>query len=185
LTQGTTTDRTGQFQSATLPHLDAAYNIARWLLRDEHAAQDAVQEAYLRAFRYFGSFSGGNARPWLLGIVRNTCYSWLRARGQLGEQLEFDEERDSGVEGAPVMAVMADPAELLMLKLQRARVDRAIDALPPVFREAIVLRELEQLSYDEIAQIVGVPAGTVMSRLARARALLRTALGSVDGEGSQ
>ncbi len=162
-----------------MPHLDAAYNLARWLMRDEHTAQDVVQEAYLRAFRFFDSFHGEQARPWLLGIVRNTCYSWLKSRGQMGEQFEFDEERDSD---AAAQVAPGDPQTVLLQKLEKARIDRAIDALPVLFREAIVLRELEELSYEEIAQVAAIPLGTVMSRLARARALLRSALGRADQE---
>ena len=168
-------ERTRRFEAVALPHLNAAYNLARWLLRDDRAAEDVVQEAYLRGFRFFDSFRGGDARPWLLGIVRNSCHSWLANRGPAGEAVEFDEERDSPVDSLPGGS-LADPETLLLRKLDQERIDRAIDGLPPVFREIIVLRELEAMSYDEIATVAGVPAGTVMSRLARARALLRQAL---------
>jgi len=168
-------ERTRRFEAVALPHLNAAYNLARWLLRDDRAAEDVVQEAYLRGFRFFDSFRGGDARPWLLGIVRKRCYSWLEDRGHEGETVEFDEERDSQV-GSPVGGNLGDPETLLLRKLDKARIDRAIDGLPPAFREVIVLRELEAMSYEEIATVAGVPAGTVMSRLARARGLLRQAL---------
>jgi RNA polymerase sigma-70 factor (ECF subfamily) len=168
-------ERTRRFEAVALPHLNAAYNLARWLLRDDRAAEDVVQEAYLRGFRFFDSFRGGDARPWLLGIVRNRCYSWLEERGHQGETVEFDEERDSLVD-SPAGGGLGDPETLLLRKLDQERIDRAIDSLPPAFREVIVLRELEAMSYEEISVVAGVPAGTVMSRLARARALLRQLL---------
>ncbi len=174
------TDRTRRFEAAALPHLDAAYNLARWLLRDEHNAQDVVQEAYLRGFRFFDNFRGGDARPWLLGIVRNTCYTWLRNSGQAPEHVEFDEERDSRSHDAALPMAEDNPETLLMQKHERARLDKAIEELSPEFREVVVLRELEDLSYKEIAQVAAIPLGTVMSRLARARAMLRSALNRAD-----
>ena len=167
--------RTQRFETAALPHLDAAYNLARWLLRDDHSAQDAVQEAYLRAFRFFEHLRGEDARPWLLGIVRNTCYTLLQKRRQTGEHVEFDEERDTDLIEATVRRE-DNPERLLLSRLESARLDQAIERLAPRFREVIVLRELEELSYQEIAQMVEVPLGTVMSRLSRARALLREML---------
>jgi RNA polymerase sigma-70 factor (ECF subfamily) len=166
------TDRTRQFETAALPHLSAAYNLARWLLRDEHQAHDVVQEAYLRAFRFFDGLRGESARPWLLGIVRNACYDWMRQRQAFAAELVFDHERDS-VAAAPAVA---DPAALWEQRAQRGRVNAAIEALVPPFREVIVLRELEEMSYEEIALVAGIPIGTVMSRLSRARAVLRVAL---------
>lgn len=174
------TDRTRRFEAAVLPHLDAAYNLARWLLRDEQSAQDVVQEAYLRAFRFFDGFRGGEARPWLLGIVRNTCFTWLGQSGR--DHVEFDEARDSGALDARDELAANDPLHLLARKLERAQVNAAIAALPPLFREVLILREMEELSYDEIAQVAGIPLGTVMSRLSRARALLRAALTSTGKE---
>jgi len=168
-------NRTQRFETAALPHLDAAYNLARWLLRDDHSAQDAVQEAYLRAFRFFEHLRGEDARPWLLGIVRNTCYTLLQKRRQTGEHVEFDEERDTDLIEATVRRE-DNPERLLLSRLESARLDQAIERLAPRFREVIVLRELEELSYQEIAQMVEVPLGTVMSRLSRARALLREML---------
>ena len=170
------TDRTRRFETAALPHLDAAYNVARWLLRDDHNAQDVVQEAYLRAFRFFDGFRGGDARPWLLGIVRNACYTWMENKRRLGEQIEFDEERDSDTDDLIPSRTADNPETLLMQKLEKKRIDEAINALPPAFREVLILRELEDLSYEEIAQVAAIPIGTVMSRLARARAILRTTL---------
>ncbi len=169
-------DRTRRFEVAALPHLNSAYNLARWLVRDEHNAHDVVQEAYLRAFRYFDSFKGGDARPWLMGIVRNTCFSWMREHGGAADQVEFDDERDSDTSNPAFDRVDGNPEALLLQKLERGRVNAAIQQLPPVFREVLVLRALEEMSYEEIAQIAGVPLGTVMSRLSRARRLLRSAL---------
>ena len=174
------TDRTQRFEAAMLPHLDAAYNLARWLLRDEQNAQDVVQEAYLRAFRFFDSFRGGDARPWLLSIVRNACFTWLRERGH--DHLEFDEERDSDQRDPALHEALEGPVRLLERKLERAQVNAAIATLSPLFREVVVLREMEALSYEEIAQVVGIPAGTVMSRLSRARSMLRAALAAADKE---
>lgn len=177
-----TTDRTRQFEAAALPHLDAAWNLARWLLRDDQLAEDAVQEAYLRAFRFFDGLRGESARPWLLGIVRNACFDWMRQNRQLADQVEFDELRDSetAMEGAgtgtATPAGGGDPARHWELRAQGERINAAIDALPPVYREVVVLRELEEMRYEDIARIAGVPLGTVMSRLSRARALLRESL---------
>ena len=172
-------DRTRRFEAAALPHLPAAYNLARWLLRDGPQAEDAVQEACLRAFRFFDDLRGQDARPWLLGIVRNTCYDWMRQHRHLADQVEFDELRDSGID-EPGMSSSplggGDPAALWEQRARGQRVDAAIEALAPAFREVIVLRELEELSYEDIARIAGIPIGTVMSRLSRARALLRAAL---------
>jgi RNA polymerase sigma factor (sigma-70 family) len=167
--------RIRRFEAAALPHLTAAYNLARWLLRDDHSAQDVVQDAYLRGLRYFDSFHGGDARPWLLGIVRNCCYTWLKQRGAT-EQVEFDEEWDSRADGAHLYTTADNPEQLLMRKQNLERIDRAIEALPLIFREVIVLREIEDLSYEQIAEAVAIPVGTVMSRLARARAMLRPLL---------
>jgi len=171
--------RTERFETAVLPHLDGAYNLARWLLRDDHGAQDAVQEAYLRAFRFFDHLRGEDARPWLLGIVRNTCYTLLQKRRQTGEHIEFDEERDMDLVDAAVRRE-DNPERLLLSKLESARLDQAIERLPPRFREVIVLRELEELSYEQIAQTMEVPVGTIMSRLSRARAMLRELLAKTE-----
>ena len=154
-------DELTAFDQAVLPHLDAAYNLARWLTRDDQDAQDVVQEASLRAFKYWKGFSGRDCRSWLLAIVRNTFYSWVRQRSvqpELTETGEFDD-----VDDAP------NPENLLLQNAGRDILKAALDDLPAEFREAIVLREMEGMSYKEIADIAGVPIGTVMSRLARAR----------------
>jgi RNA polymerase sigma-70 factor (ECF subfamily) len=156
-----------------MPHLPAAYNLARWLLRNDRNADDVVQEAYLRAFRFFQDLRGADARPWLLGIVRNACYDWMRQQRQTDDHLEFDELRDS--DAAPSFG-HEDPLALLEQHERRERVNSALAALAPAHREVIVLRELEEMSYEDIARIVGIPVGTVMSRLSRARALLRQLL---------
>jgi RNA polymerase sigma-70 factor (ECF subfamily) len=167
-------DRNRRFEEVLLPHLDAAYNLARWLLRDGQAAQDVVQEACLRALRSIERLRGDDARPWLLGIVRNACFDHHRQRQQT-TAFEYDDEREHEEAAEP-----ADPREtpenLHLRKCSGAQVDAAIAALAPAFREVIVLRELEELSYEEIAHIAGIPVGTVMSRLSRARSLLRRAL---------
>jgi RNA polymerase sigma-70 factor (ECF subfamily) len=166
------------FETLVLPHLDAAYNLARWLLRSEQAAEDAVQEASIRALRYIDTLRGDDARPWLLGIVRNTCFTMLeRARNQ-PQWIDFD---DAEFEAALVQASPREADPVLQLQQQRIRVqvDAAIRALSPPLREVIVLREFEDLDYAQIAKIVSVPVGTVMSRLARAREKLRAALSSV------
>jgi RNA polymerase sigma-70 factor, ECF subfamily len=158
------------FDQAVLPHLDAAYNLARWLMRNEQDAQDVAQEAYLRAFRFFPGFRGGNARAWLLKIVRNTCYTWLQTNRPMQDATEFDEKL------FPSDCRGANPEEAVIRKDNDTQLRRALQKLPPSFREVIVLRELEGLSYREIADITGMPAGTVMSSLSRARGRLRQVL---------
>ena len=165
------TDTRSRFESEVLPCLDAAYSLARWLVRDEHVAEDIVQDAYLRAFRYFGSFRGGDARPWLLGIVRNVCYSWF---AQQKRTLEFEcdlEDADAPTLDSQDRA--QTPETLLLQKVERAQVTAAITNLPLAFREVLVLREIEELSYEDIARVLDIPKGTVMSRLSRARRLLQ------------
>lgn len=167
----------GQFEGAILPHLDAAYTLARYLTRNDHDAEDVVQDAYLRAFTYRESFRGEgaeSARAWLLAIVRNTAYSWRRRQGMSALDTEFDETRHSD------SADGEHPEAALLRGAERERLRRALDQLPPEFREVIVLRELEGLSYREIGEVVGVPAGTVMSRLSRARERLQRALRAED-----
>jgi RNA polymerase sigma-70 factor (ECF subfamily) len=159
-----------RFEEQVLPCLDAAYSLARWLVRDEHVAEDVVQDAYLRAFRYFASFRGDDARPWLLGIVRNCCYSWFV---QQKRSLEFEVDlQDADAPSLDAQERPQTPETLLMQKVERAQVTAAISNLPLAFREALVLREIEELSYEDIAQVLGIPKGTVMSRLSRARRLL-------------
>jgi RNA polymerase sigma factor (sigma-70 family) len=163
------------FDSRVLPHLDAAYNLARWLLRDEQAAEDAVQEASMRAFRYIDSLRGDDARPWLLGIVRNTCFTMLERQRNGPDMVEFDDAEFEAAQGA-AERIRSDPLALLQRQRTRATIDAAIRALSPALREVIVLREFEALEYAEIAKIAAVPIGTVMSRLSRAREKLRGAL---------
>ena len=154
---------TANCEEALLPHLDAAYNLARWLTRDDRDAEDVVQEAYLRAIKHFATFKGGNARPWLLRIVRNTYYTWIR-RNRLTESIDpFDDDDDIFISDAP------NPEMLLLKESDRQTVRRALRELPKDFLEVIVLREFEELSYQQIADVVQIPLGTVMSRLARAR----------------
>jgi RNA polymerase sigma-70 factor (ECF subfamily) len=166
------------FEQAVLPHLDAAYNLARWLTRNEQDAQDAVQDAYLRAFRHFRDFRGGNARAWILKIVRNACYSWLRANRPLQDATEFDENLF-----APDVRSL-NPEEVVLQNNSGTVVREALQKLPTNFREVIILREFEGLSYREIADITGMPAGTVMSSLSRARGRLRQVLTTSMNEGS-
>jgi RNA polymerase sigma-70 factor, ECF subfamily len=165
--------RRSRFESVVLPHLDAAYALARWLTRNDADAADVVQEAMLRAFRYFDSYREGDAKSWLLRIVRRTCYSWLeRNRPADMVPLDVETERDEEAAG-PALAGSIE--SLLQNRSDLRRLDALIAALPPPLREVIVLRELEELGYREIAEVVGVPVGTVMSRLHRARSALRRA----------
>lgn len=157
-----------RFEQLVLPHLDGAVNLARWLLRNRDDAEDVVQEAMLRACRFFGSFRGGDARAWLLQIVRNSCYTWLEKNRPSELMTEFDEELHQRPSPNPeTLATQADERQRLML---------ALESLPARSREILVLRELEGCSYKEIADITGTPLGTVMSTLARARERLRRAL---------
>lgn len=160
-------DKLARFEQTILPHLDAAYNLARWLTRNEHDAEDMVQEAYLRAFKFFSAFHGVNGRAWLLTIVRNTCYTWLQQNRAHEMTTVFDEEIHS------IDSDTANPATLMLRNADHQLVRHALDELPVEFREAVVLRELEGFSYKEIADIVNIPTGTVMSRLARAREKLK------------
>jgi len=165
-------DELTAFNHTVLPHLDAAYNLARWLTRNDQDAQDIVQEASLRAFKYWKGFSGRDCRSWLLAIVRNTYYSWVRQRSvqpELTETGEIDDIDDS----------VPNPENLLLQNASRDMLKAALDDLPAEFREAIVLREMEGMSYKEIADIASVPIGTVMSRLARARRRLQIYLTNV------
>ena len=159
------------FEQTVLPHLDAAYNLARWLTRNDQDAQDVTQEACLRAFRFFDGYQGGNMRAWLLTIVRNTCYTWLHQNRSPGSAVEFDEEihSDESTGGA-------DPEIQALASADKETLRRALEELPDVFREALVLRELEGMSYKEIADVTSVSLGTVMSRLARGRTRLRESL---------
>ncbi len=164
------------FEAAMLPHLDAAHNLARWLLRNEQDAQDVVQEAYLRAFRSFSGFHGTNGRAWLLTIVRNTSYTLLKKNRAVDFTTPFDEEiHVTGHESA-------SPATILEHSEDAELIKEAMDALPAEFREILVLRHQEGLSYKEIAEIAQIPPGTVMSRLARARGKLKEYLAAHIGK---
>ena len=154
------------YEEALLPHLDAAYNLARWLTRDARDAEDIAQEAYLRALKHFGTFKGGDARPWLLRIVRNTYYTWIQRNRVTETMTPFEEEEEIHISDAP------NPEMLLLKETDKQLVRRALRKLPTEFLEVIVLREFEELSYKQIADTVQVPVGTVMSRLARARGRL-------------
>jgi len=166
----TESPRLSEFERKVLPHLDAAYNLARFLMRNEQDAEDVVQEAALRAFRFFDDFRGENSRAWFLRIVRNTSFTVLKKNRPDEMNIAFDEELHGGQTPPMDAGVALDRAQ------DRQSVRAAIEQLPPEFREAITLRELEEASYKEIADIAGVPIGTVMSRLARARRQLQLIL---------
>jgi RNA polymerase sigma-70 factor (ECF subfamily) len=175
-------DDRARFEQIVLPHLDAAFNLARWMLRSRADAEDVAQEALLRAYRFFGSFHGGDARAWLLQIVRNTCYTWLE-KNRPAEIMEFDETHHSTELGGGVAAGAPDrprlggsPEAQAIASEDRERLTRALEELLPRFREVLVLRELEGCSYKEIAAITSVPIGTVMSALSRARKQLQRSL---------
>jgi len=163
------------FEAIVLPQLGAAYNLARWLTRNDHDAEDVVQEAYLRAFRFFDGFRGGDVRAWLLTIVRNTYYTWL-SNNRLRDLSAPLEDEDWELESdAP------DPELNAIQTSERDRLEHAIEALPAEFREVLTMREIEEMSYKEISDIVGIPIGTVMSRLARARKRLQRCLANMLG----
>jgi len=163
----------GGLAELLLPHLDSAYNLARWLVRNGEDAEDVVQEAYLRAFQYARGFRGGDARAWLLTIVRNTSYRWLRKTRAYEPAVLFDEEiHTGGVE-------TSNPEQLLLQNADGRLVEQAMNDLPVRFREILVLREFEGLSYREIAAVMHVPIGTVMSTLSRARSRFRHAAGNL------
>jgi RNA polymerase sigma-70 factor, ECF subfamily len=166
--------RRSRFERVVLPHLDAAYALARWLTRNDADAADVAQEAVLRAYRYFDTYREGDAKSWLLRIVRRTCYSWLeRNRPADVVPLEAEAGEGDGGPGAPLAA--GNTEALLQSRSDLRRLDVLVEALPAPLREVIVLRELNDLGYREIAEVTGVPIGTVMSRLHRARSALRRA----------
>lgn len=169
----TKSTKSQHFETTILPHLDAAYNLARWLTHDMTDAEDVVQEAFLKAFRHFDGFRGGDSLSWTLKIVRHTCYSWLDKNRPRMAMTEFDDEQHS---------THAPDAEALMIEnIDRDILFRLVAGLPEEFREVFVLREIEGLSYKEIAVIADLPLGTVMSRLARARRRLQIGLMSLRG----
>jgi RNA polymerase sigma-70 factor (ECF subfamily) len=166
------------FENVVLPHLDDAYALACYLVRDQHDAQDLVQDAVLRALRHFGGFQGGDSRAWLLAIVRNCCLSFLARRR---DPVPFD---DVAIAERPELHVATGADERAIRSSDRLVIERALAALPVEFREVIVLREINDLSYKEISLVTGVPVGTVMSRLARARRRMASALGVLVEEAS-
>jgi RNA polymerase sigma-70 factor (ECF subfamily) len=168
-------DERQRFEQAALPHLDAAYNLARWLVRDPHAAEDVVQEAYCRAARYFAGYRGGDGRTWLLTVVRRAAYDWLAERRAWPSPATDEEALGPADESF-------DPEHLAVRRADQEVLRRALEELPPDFREVTVLRELEGLSYQQIAAVAGIPVGTVMSRLSRARRQLRRQLARCPGE---
>lgn len=179
-----------EFRRLVLPHLDGAYNLARYLTRDASLSEDIVQDAVLRAFRAFGQFRGGSARAWLFTIVRNCCRTAQAGRGGpvslVISESALSEEAAAELSNAPDPG--PTPEEEVFRKVDINRVRSAIEAIPEPFRETIVLRDLEELSYAEIAEVTGVPVGTVMSRLSRARAMLARELlppAKMDGEQSR
>jgi RNA polymerase sigma-70 factor (ECF subfamily) len=171
-----------RFEEIALRHLDAAYNLARWLTRNADDAEDVVQESFLRALKYFDGFRGEDGRSWLLTIVRHTCYTWLQTNRPkdtvpFREDLGYEEgEEDSAGRMGEAQASTDSPEALALQRADAELLNAAIGELPLEFREALVLRELEDLSYKEIAKVLEIPLGTVMSRLARARKLLQRSL---------
>jgi RNA polymerase sigma-70 factor, ECF subfamily len=168
------------FERLALPHMDAAFNLASWIVRNQADAEDIVQESYLRAFRAFDGFKGPDFKPWLLAIVRNAAFRWLNNRRRSGNVISIDEAfaGQSGEEPAEVQIASDEPTPETQLlgKIDRDLVRTALDELPPIFREVLVLREIEGLAYREIAEVTGAPIGTVMSRIARGRRELRKTL---------
>jgi RNA polymerase sigma-70 factor (ECF subfamily) len=166
------------FEHLVLPHLEAGYNLARWLLRNDHDAEDVMQDAVVRAFRFFEGFRGDNPRAWLLSVVRNRAYTFLQQNRARELGTEFDEELH-------VEPAEDETPEVLLLRSAQQRVlNEAVEALPVEFREVFVLREMEGLSYREIADLAQVPIGTVMSRLSRARRQLKVAVAKHERNGS-
>jgi RNA polymerase sigma-70 factor (ECF subfamily) len=175
--------RSRRFQQLALPHLDAAYNLARWLCGNANDADDVVQEAFMRAFRFFDTFRGDSARPWLLAIVRRTWYTEWRRRASAHEVAGFDDtQEEAAIDGWSPASV--DPQALLIREEDSRLVHAALERLPVEYREVLILRELEELSYREIASIADLPVGTVMSRLARGRRKLAMALTALEARES-
>jgi len=170
-----------RFEETVLPHLDAGYNLARWLTRDAHNAEDVVQDACVRAMQYVGSLRGDEARAWFLTIVRHACYDWFKRN----RHPEIADDDGTAIEMAVDSAALS-PEQMLMRGDQARVLADAVAALPMTYREVLILRELEELSYKEIARVADIPVGTVMSRLARARALLQRSplLQAIDGHSS-
>jgi RNA polymerase sigma-70 factor (ECF subfamily) len=164
------------FERTVTPHVGAAYNLARWLTRNDQDAEDVVQEACLRAFRSIEGFHGGDSRAWILAIVRNACYTWLHRNRNHDLTIPFDDRLQDLADDSP------SPEALILKRVEREALTKAVEELPMEFREIVVLREMEDLSYKEIAQIADLPIGTVMSRLARARRRLQQSLPTTIGK---
>ena len=168
-------EKSGRFESIVMPHLDAAYNLARWLTRNDHNAEDLVQMAFVRAFKFFDGFRGSDARAWLLTIVRHTYYTALRDKRHEDDDVTFDEVvhsmHESARSGSPYNSGNTPESIASSLDTSRA-VNLALEKLPQSFREIVILKEIEELTYKEIAEVAAIPIGTVMSRLARGRKLL-------------
>ena len=178
---GADKEKMRRFRDDALPHLDDLYTLARYLMRNPDDAEDAVQECYLRGLRYFDSYRGPAMKPWLLAILRNICMSEFARRGKQEPLPEYFDDESVGEQVAKWQEPQASPEGALVAQHQAATMRRLVDALPSPFREVIVLREMNELSYKEIAAVESVPVGTVMSRLARARAMLRSAWQVAEG----
>jgi RNA polymerase sigma factor (sigma-70 family) len=174
-------DRALRFRDAALPYLDDVYTLARYLMRGSTDAEDAVQECYLRALRHFDSYRGPAMKPWLLAILRNVCNSEFARRGKQEIAMDYSEDEPAAEEVPIWQEPQASPEAVLLRSRDGATIRQLVAKLPPPFREAIVLREVNELSYQEIAEVAGVPVGTVMSRLARARSMLRSAWNVAEG----
>ena len=161
------------FERAVLPYMDDAYTLARYLLRHEHDAQDVVQESYLRALRYFDPHTISDVRAWLLTIVRHSCFNWKTKRRAEDSTVEYDDDLHAPADPSP------NPEALTIVREENRALHAASIRSPPTIEEILILREIEQLSYKEISRVVGIPVGTVMSRLARARRRLQDALGAI------
>lgn len=173
-----------RFQVIVMPHLDSAFNLARWLTGNHQDAEDVVQEAYLRAFKFFDSFHGEDGRAWLLGIVRNTFYTWYQQNKAASQNVEFEEDLHSiQLQNASLhQSESYNPEAMLIQKDSQRQLQQALEALPVEFREVVVMHELEDLSYKQIAQIIGIPVGTVMSRLSRGRKALAKIISTINRE---
>jgi len=174
-------DRARRFRDAALPHLDDVFTLARYLMRNPADAEDAVQECYLRALRHFDSYRGPAMKPWLLAIVRNVCNAEFARRGRQETPAEFADDGEAEATPPIWQEPQASPEAALLRQQDGDTIRRLVAALPQPFREAIVMREINDLSYHEIAEVAGVPVGTVMSRLARARSMLRSAWSVAEG----
>ena len=168
-------ERMRRFRDAALPHLDDVYTLARYLMRNAADAEDAVQECYLRAIRHFDSYRGPAMKPWLLAILRNVCNAEFARRSKEELPTDYSQEESLAEEMPMWQEPQASPEKVMLRQQDSATIRRLVAELPAPFREAIVLREINDLSYREIGEVTGVPVGTVMSRLARARAMLRSA----------